>query len=221
MGGIVGGITDAIGLTDHKGEKKAAQAAASNAAAANAMSKEQIDLAKEQLNFQKEQYTDWKAIYGDLQDNLGQYYNNLDPDKIVAMGLQNQQREFQQVDAALKRDFAQRGLQNSGAEVTQSAISQVQNATARAAIRTLAPQQVAEQKLGFLGVGLGQGTQMLGLINNSAANVTNAFSNAVNARTSTSNNYLNRSTQLGVQNMQSMSDLAGTVAGSFMPVKGA
>lgn len=218
MGGIVGGITDAIGLTNHKGEKQAAAAAAEANAAGIAMSKEQIELAKEQLTFSREQYQDWKNIYGDIQKNLGDYYNSLDPDKLVALGLENQQREFQVVDKALKRDFAQRGLTNSGAEITQSAISSVQNATARAAIRTNANELVAQQKLGFLGVGLNQGTAMLGNTTNAASNVTSAFSSAVNSRNQATNSYLGRANALGVQNLQNMNDVMGTVAGAFKPV---
>lgn len=215
MGKVFGGITDAIGLTDHKGEKKAAQAASAANAQAVAMSKEQIELAKEQLDFQKEQYQDWNNIYGDIQKNLGDYYENLSPDKLVAMGLQNQQREFQQVSTAIKRDMAQRGLSNSGLDVNANVVAGLQNATARAAIRTNAQQMANEQKMGFLGIGLGQGTQMLGQINNAAANVTSSFSNAVNSRTSAANNYLNRQNNLTALNMDSNQQMFGMALGKM------
>lgn len=205
MGGIIGGVTDAIGLTNNKGEKQAANAAAATNAQSYAMSIEQIALAKEQLNFQKDQYTDWKNIYGDIQTNLGNYYKNLNPDKLVALGLEKQQKEFQQVETAIKRDFAQRGLTDSGQEIITTAQNKVQNATARATIRASGEESVNAQKMGFLGLGLGQGTEMLGIIGNSAGNVTNAYSSAVNSRTNIANAYLGRSTQYGTNNQNAIS----------------
>ena len=88
MGDVVGGITDAIGLTNNKGEKEAAKNAARAADNSYALSKEAIE-------FQKEQYKDWKAVYGDIQTNLGDYYKNLTPEKIISVGLTNQQKEYQ------------------------------------------------------------------------------------------------------------------------------
>ena len=207
MGGIIGGITDAIGLTNHKGEKQAANAAAEASAQSYAMSQEQIALAKDQLQFQKDQYGDWLNIYGDIQTNLGNYYKDLDPNKLVSLGLEKQQREFQQVQTAIQRDMAQRGMTNSGQDMVISAQNKVSNATARAAIRAGGDAAVAEQKMQFLGLGLNQGTQMLGIIGNSAANVTNAYSSAVNSRTNIANSYLGRSTQLSTNNTGAMSDL--------------
>lgn len=212
MGSIIGGITDAIGLTDHAGEKKAASAAADASAQGLAMSKEQIQFAKDQLDFQKQQYQDFQSVYGDLQTNIGNYYKNLTPDKITALGLENQQKEFQTVDKSIKQDMAQKGLTDSGIETAALTDNQFKNATARASIRTNADQAVIDEKLKFLGIGLGQGTQELGIIANSAGNVTNAYSNAVNSRTNVSGNYLNQATQLGVQNMKSMGDVVGSAA---------
>lgn len=217
MGSIVGGITDAIGLTDNKGEKKAARNAANASAAATAMSKEQIALMKEQLEFQKTQYGDWKALYGDIQENLGDYYKNLDPVDVTAMGLQNQQVEFQAAVKAMEREAAQRGLSGSGLEFAAKSNAIFQNAEARARIRTNTPKEVAEQKLSFLGVGLGQGTQMLGLINQAGANANNAFATGVNAQTTMAGNFLNRQTQVGLANMETMNNIFGTVTGYYMP----
>lgn len=216
MGSIVGGITDAIGLTDHAGEKKAAAAAATANSQAYAMSKEQIELAKEELQFTKDQYKDWKNIYGDIQTNMGEYYKKLTPDKLVALGLEKQQAEYQQVEKAIARDFAQRGLANSGQETTASTIAKVSNATARASIRANADTMVNDEKLKFLGVGLGQGTQLLGVVGNSAANVTNAFATGINSRTNIANSYLGKSTTLGVANMNAMTDVVGSAAYGYM-----
>lgn len=217
MGSIVGGITDAIGLTNHAGEKKAAASAAEANAQGLAMSKEQIALAKEELQFQKDQYTDWKNIYGDIQENLGSYYKNLTPDKLVTLGLENQQKEFQQVQASIKRDFAQRGLAGSGQENYADASNKMSNAVARATIRTNADATANAEKMKFLSLGLGQGTEMLGQINNASNIASNAYSSAVNSRTNIANSYLNRANTLGAANMAAMSDLVS--AGAYIGAK--
>lgn len=215
MGSIFGGITDAIGLTDHAGERKAAAAANANAAAANAMSAEQIQLAKDQLEFTKDQYQDWKNIYGDIQTNLGNYYKSLTPDKLVTLGLQNQQQQYQQVEAAIAKDFAQRGLKDSGQETTASTISKVQNAIAKATIRTGGAQAVADEQLKFLGVGLNQGTQLLGVVGNSAQNVTNAFTAGINSRTNIANSYINSSASRANANVNAVGSVIGSATGTY------
>ena len=214
MGKLVSGVTDALGLTNTKGEKRAAQAAATANANALAMSKDQIELAKQELAFQKEQYADWTNIYGDMQANLGDYYKNLDPDKLVSLGLENQQREFQQVRSAIQTDFAQRGLSGSGQEIAINNMNAMSNATTRAAIRTSGDQMVNEQQMQFLGLGLGQGTQMLGAIGAAGANANNAYATGVGSQTNIGNSYLNRSTNYGMQNMKSMQDIVA--AGAYI-----
>lgn len=210
-GGIIGGVTDAIGLTDYKGQKRAAAAASDANAAALEISREQIEFAKEQFEFQKEQYQDWKDIYGDVQENLGDYYKELDGDDLVAMGLQNQQREYQAAVKLMEKEATQRGLSGSGLEYAAKSTATFQNAEARANIRASSEAKANEQKLAFLGVGLGQGTAMLGAINGAVSNVNNASATAVNSRTSIANNFLNNSTSLS----QSNSDTMGTLVGSF------
>lgn len=213
MGSIVSGITDAIGLTDTAGEKRAAEAAAAAQAQTAAMSKEQIELMKEQLQFQKDQYSDWKAVYGDIQENLGEYYNNLTGDKIATMGLQNQQKEYQAAVKAIEKDAAQRGIANSGVEYATKSAATFQNAAIKADIRSTADQKAAEQKLGFLGVGLGQGTQMLGEINNAASNVNTAFNTGIGATTQFATNQLSRSTTLNTNNTNAIGEVVGSAIG--------
>lgn len=54
---------------------------------------------------------------------------------------------------------------------------------------------------------------MLGIVGNSAANVTNAYSTGINSRTNISNSYLNRSTQIGLANQSAMNDIVGAGMG--------
>lgn len=200
MGKVLGKVTDAIGLTDYEGQEKAAKSAANAQGQALAMT-------KEQLAFQKEQYADWKAVYGDIQTNLGQYYKSLTPDKITALGLENQQREFQVAMSEVDAEFARRGISpDSGLAVATKAKGTFQNAEARAKIRSGADQAVAEAKLGFLGVGLGQGAQMLGIIGN-------AYNTGINSQTGIATNAQNNYTQRSGNNMGFVNDIAGTAFG--------
>lgn len=213
MGKIVSKVTDAVGLTNTKAETRAANLAADNAAYSRQLSEEQIKLMREQLEFQKSQYDDWKDIYGDIQENLGEYYNSLNPDDFATLGLENQQREYQAAVTQINKEAAKRGISDSGLDFAATTAATFQNAEAKARIRTNAEKEVAEQKLGFLGVGLGQGTQMLGQINNAASNANNAYGIGVNAATQFGNAYLNRSTKYGIANLEAMGDLVGTATG--------
>lgn len=200
MGKIIGKVTDAVGLTDYEGQEKAAKAAGASSAAA-------LALTKEQIAFQKEQYADWKAVYGDIQTNLGEYYKKLTPEKITALGLQNQQKEFQAAMEQVDADFARRGIAaDSGVVRAVKAKATFQNAEARAAIRTGAEQAVADAKLGFLGVGLGQGTQMLGIIGN-------AYGQGINSQTGIATNAQSNYTARAGNNMNAIGDVFGFLSG--------
>lgn len=148
--------TDAIGLTDHKGAEKAREQSAKAQQAS-------IDMTEEQLAFQREQYEDWKNIYGDLQENLGNYYTSLDPKDYEARGLQAVQQEYQAAKTNLDRSLAQRGISSSGLQAAADTSFSQQLASARADVRLKAPDTVAMEQMKFLGLGLGQGTEMLGI----------------------------------------------------------
>ena len=205
MGKIFSTITDAVGLTNTSAERKAANAAAAASDNANA-------LAADNLEFQKEQYNDWKAIYGSVQDNLGEYYKTIGADKIAAMGLEAQQREYQNTVTQIKQENAQKGLDKTPFEQAQLNNLNMQNATARASIRANAQDQANQQKLNFLGIGLGQGSAMLG-------NVNSASSTGVNAFTNQSNTLMGRSNQLNNTNsamLRALVNEAGSAAGIKM-----
>jgi len=219
MGSVFGGITDAIGLTDYKGEKQAAAASAAASRHGYELSKEQIEMAKEQIAFTKEQYADWQNIYGDLQENLGEYYKSLTPEKLTTLGLENQQREFQQVDTALRREFAQKGITGSGEETAALTGVAYSNAAARAKIRASADKTVAEEKLKFLGVGLGQGSQLLAGVGDAASNVTQAYSTGIGSRTSIAQSYISQQTALSKANMEFTRDMA-SIGTSYLPTPG-
>ncbi len=178
MGGIVGKVTDAIGLTDYGGaEDRANQAAQQQAQAAQqslAVARENIDFQREQLEWQKAQYNDWKSVYGDLSSNLGEYYNQLSGETIAAQQLSATAQEFARAQEDVQRQLAQRGMSDSGTAAAATTALATQEAATRANIRATADQQAAQQKAGFLGIGLGQGTQMLGIQAQQAGTISQA-----------------------------------------------
>lgn len=207
MGGIVGGITDAIGLTDHKGQRHAQGNAARAADNANELSRENIE-------FQREQYKDWKSVYGELQENLGEYFNSLGPEKVTALGLQEQQKAHQQFEEQIKRTMAQRGLGGSKFEAYVQASADIDNNNRRAQIRATANEKSAQQKMSFLGLGLGQGTQMLGHINNATNTGVNAFSNKANMYNSQFTTFANTNAAMMRQFVGSGAEVAGVKLGA-------
>lgn len=177
--GGLGAVTDFVGITDYAGaEAQQAQAIAATKAGTDAsiqMSRENIAFQKEQMEFQKAQYHDWKAVYGDLQENLGDYYKNLSGSSIASKQLANQAAEFKLAEKELTKSLAQRGISGSGMEAAARTTMAIQSAGQRAAIRSSADEQAALSKTGFLGLGLNQGTQLLGIQAQQAGTVGTAF----------------------------------------------
>jgi hypothetical protein len=194
---VLNTVTDAVGLTDYKGADKAGKQAAETAAAG-------LKLTEEQVQFQREQYADWKAIYGDVQENLGKYYKELTPDRLVSLGLQNQQMEHQAAIKNIQKTFAQKGI-TTGEQNAVTAGLEFSNAEAKAKIRTSGEEAVNAQKLNFLGVGLNQGTQMLGNINNATSTAANSYSN-------TANMYQNKFTTITNNNAEMTRQVADNAA---------
>lgn len=203
MGNIVGKVTDALGLTDFKGQKKAEQRASAQQAKA-------LEMSEEQVAFQREQYADWLNIYGDVQENLGKFYKELGEDNLMALGLENQQREFQAMQTKVKEDFARRGI-NADSEIVAGANRNLgfQNASARARIRTEAPFKAAEEKMKFLGIGLNQGQAMLG-------NINAAYNTGVSASASLAGMNTQLGYGLGAQNRDFMQTVVGLATGQTL-----
>lgn len=220
MGSVIGAVTDGLGITDTESADHYADTADNMRARSASLSDRQIAASEDIMTFQQEEYQWWKDIYGTLQENLGDYYNNLDGDKLASLGLENQQIEFQKAEKAIQENYAQRGLADSGMAIADASKAELYNASARAGIRTSADDMANQQKMQFLSMGINQGTQMQGIINNAEANVNTAYTTGVNAATSLTNNYVNNQTALTTANMaqtatfwDNIMDMGGMAAG--------
>jgi hypothetical protein len=173
MGKLISGVTDAIGLTDHKGQRRAQK----NAEASSASATEQ---ARQNLDFQKERYTEWENIYGDLQSNISKYYKNLGPERVMSLGLQQQQIAHQDTQEKIRRSLTQRGLGGSKFEAYTQTMADMDNSNRRATIRSKAEEQTVNQQMNFLNIGLNQKNQILNRINSASGAGVNASTNQAN-----------------------------------------
>lgn len=123
---------------------------------------------QQQLDFAYQQYNDWKDIYGDIQTNLSDYYNKLDRTGLTAERLEAFEKEKTAQLTTLREQLEQRGISTSGLARKVEKEFAFGSAVERAKIRATADDTVAEKKLGFLQVGLGQ---------NPAAGVNTAMQN--------------------------------------------
>jgi hypothetical protein len=186
-------VTDTVGLTDYEGQARAEKAAQEATDRANRIEDDEIA-------FQREQYNDWKDIYGTLQEQEADYLAKYTGEDIVAQQLGQASSEFQTAEQDLSRSLAQRGLSSSGAMAAGLTQLASQEAMTKANIRS-SQDSIAEQKrLNFLGLGLGQGTTMLG----TQANVASA---GVSSSTDIANQQTSSATTLGTANIASMGNL--------------
>jgi len=219
MGSIIGGITDAVGLTDHKGEEAARKQAAQAASQSAATSQQSLAMTQAQLDFQKDQYYEWKDIYGDLQEDLGTYYKNLTGETLAASQIEAIQAESQGAQTQIDKNLAQRGISGSGLEASLASQNIFQTSQSKAIARSSADELANQKKMGFLGLGLGQGTEMLGInasvANAGAANLMGRSSSLLSNSTALSG----QATQLSMANMDAMATLNEQIArgvGSYM-----
>jgi len=202
MGRVLQDTTDFLGMTDNKGKRHDRKVSDQQRERSN-------KLTDEQLAFQRAQYNKWQDIYGPLQEDLGTYFKNLNGEDVTAKKLQAVQQESQAAQHNIDQSLAQRGLGTSGLEAQALTQNSINTANSRANIRANQDQAAALQKMQFLGLGLGQGAQMLGV----NANVSNS---GVNATSGMSNNAMDNATSLSKASTDAMNTMYGTAFGALM-----
>ena len=117
---------------------------------------------------------DWTDTFGPLEDNLSEYYNNLDPDKFA---VQNKVALQQNLDKSMNQfneTMAANGLQSSGMKQQAAKEAMFAQATGNANIDINAPEQVAQMQQGFLNYGKDfkmQGQSLLSNATNQDSNI--------------------------------------------------
>jgi hypothetical protein len=145
--------------------------------------KEAGTIEQQQLDFEQQRYNDWQSIYGGLQENLGEYFMELSPEDYEVMGLEAYEVEKERALTGLTERLAQRGIDDSG--LAAAAELQLENTSMveRANIRRSSEAMVAEDKLRFLQVGLGQnpGDSLSGSLSRQADRLNNRATSAEQA----------------------------------------
>lgn len=191
---IIGAAAIGAG-TSYMSSKSASKSADKAYASADATSQLQYEASMEQLDFQKKQYEDWENIFGPIQDNLSSYYKHMSPDSIASLGIQNIEQSYTQSRQNLDTQLAKRGITNSGA--TAAGLTSLENTRmlGKAEVRTNAPQQVAQQQLGFLSAGLGLQPSLQQGISGAMTNQMNMFGQQATNQQGMANQYSNQAAQ--------------------------
>lgn len=200
MGKELENTTDYIGLTDHKGAEEMRKSAEKQQDIANKFTEDEI-------TFQREQYADWKKIYGPLQEDLGTYFKNITGDAIAAKQITQIQAGSQVAQRQTDQALAQRGISNSGLAAATLSQNIYNTEMQKANVRASADDFANQQKAGFLGLGLGQGTQMLGIqagVSSSGAGVAGGMAS----------NMVSNSTALSQTSMGTMGTIIGAGIGA-------
>lgn len=195
---VVGTVSNiASGISAQQDAQKAQKAQQDALNKMIAMNDEQIQLMKDELeNFQ--------SVFGSVEQNLKNYYSNLDPNSVAAKDIQNLEVEFNRVNTQLNQQLAQRGLTGSGAAVAANTALATNLATSRAEARSNAAQKVANQQLGWYSLGTQQKQFALSGLNNAYAQGANLYGNLANI-------YGNQASSAGQVASQSFSNVGSTI----------
>jgi len=172
---VVGAVSSASASSKASKSANAATAAASESSAA-------------QLEFAKEQYADWEKVYGPIQENLSAYYNSLTPEKYETQSIQAINQSYANANKQITQSLAQRGIATSGLAAQAQVDLSTKQAQDTATVRATSDQVVANEKMKFLSLGMGQYA-------NTIAGVSNAYGNQANLAAQQSIMYSNQAAQ--------------------------
>lgn len=98
----------------------------------------------------------WESSFGGIQDNLTEYYNNLDPEKFATQNKADYKANLDKQMSQFNETMAANGLQSAGMKQQTAKEAMFKTAEANSQIDLAADDQVAQMKQGFLQFGEGQ-----------------------------------------------------------------
>jgi len=120
----------------------------------------------QQLDFSQELLDNWEQTFGGIQENLSDYYNNLDPNKYATEYKSNLYENIDKQMGQLNETLASQGLQSSGMRAQAEKEAAFGKATGAAQADLMAEDKVASMKQSFLNFGENQrSTAQTGMIN--------------------------------------------------------
>ncbi len=115
----------------------------------------------------------WESSFGGIQDNLTQYYNNLDPEKFATQNKADYKQALDKQMGQFNETMAASGLQSAGMKQQTAKEAMFKTAEANSQIDLAAEDQVAQMKQGFLQFGEGQRGSAENAMGNAQANQAN------------------------------------------------
>lgn len=98
-------------------------------------------------------FDSWEGSFGGIQDNMTDYYNNLDPTKFATQSKANFQASMDKQMKQFNETMAAGGLQSAGMKQQAAKEAAFKMAEGNAQIDIQSEEYVAQQKMGFLGFG--------------------------------------------------------------------
>jgi len=199
MSSVVGGIVDPILGTDISGQKAAKKAQedalnaqmemANNQLAANQMyTDKQIQMLTDQHNKSlalQQQTFDYAKAQQDYMNSIvrpsltaaADYYNSLTTNNYIAQGATALEQAYAQADSRTTQQLATRGISDSG--IAANMIMSLNNnlAQSKAALVAGAPGEIAKQRAAFAGQGQPYVNSYDAMLQNSATNMANTYTN--------------------------------------------
>jgi len=191
---LLGGITGVVGLAGAYSEGKKADGSMSRARSAMdngiASLKDYAEQAgvhgQDALDYAQSMVSDWENTYGGIEDNLSNYYNNLDPQKYAQAYKTDLNMNIDKQVAQLNETMAASGLQTAGMQQQTAKEAAFAKATGGAQADINAEDKVNSMKNSFLNAGMGQKA----MANSSVINADNNLASlSMNTGTSLANAY--------------------------------
>jgi len=208
-GGIVGSVGGLVGI--ESAEQKAASDASDAALKQSKITQQRMDeLGAEMMDFNQGLLDDWEEMFGPLEQNLNDYYNELDPIKYAT---QNKQTLTENIDKQLgqfNETMAAQGLQTSGMKSQAMKEASFAKATGSAEIDVQAPEQVRQQQQQWLGSNQQSRTNAIAGMNQSYGAQMNAQFQTGSAIT----NQYNQQAAMYSQSAAGYTGLLGSIAGA-------
>jgi len=108
---------------------------------------------REGIEFAQTMMDDWEGTFGGIQDNLSEYYSNLDPTKFATQSKATLTRSMDKQMQQFNETMASSGLQSAGMKQQTAKEAMFRTAEGSAQIDIDAPEQVAGMQRDFLATG--------------------------------------------------------------------
>ena len=109
----------------------------------------------------KDLQSEWESVFGNIQDNVSNYYNDLDATKLANAVGADLDKQYDIIDKNRKAEITRRGLKGSAIDMFTKQQLEVDKANKKTTAKNITiPENVNQQQLGFLSLGLNKKDQI-------------------------------------------------------------